>query len=157
MIKSLSTSGQSLPMGHTINLVSYPFRAIDYEVPTTSCGYVYLIQSRNPNMNHITYIGETKYLKQRIKEHNDLRGSDSTSNTMMLPWALICFITGFDAETIFSPRQVEQLWKVERDKLKQQYKRCLTVEETCNIGKILVTQQKSDSDLRFVQCCLFDT
>jgi predicted GIY-YIG superfamily endonuclease len=158
LLKSLSvSSGHSLPMAHAIDIELYPFRAIDYDVPTSSCGCVYLIQSRNPTMNHVTYIGETKNLKRRIKEHNDLRGSDSTSNVVMLPWALICFITGFDAGSIVSPRQIEQLWKVERDKLKQQYKRCLTVEETCNIGRILVTQKGFNSDLRFVQCCLFDT
>lgn len=157
MLTTLSTKRQNTEDLQTLNLNLYPYRAIDFEIPSNSCGFVYLLQSLSPYMHQPTYIGETKNLIRRTREHNQLRGSKSTNNPLLLPWALICFITGFNSVSNSVRKQYEQLWKIERDKLKTRYKRDISVEETCNLAKLVIQKYKSDEELRYIQCCSFNT
>ena len=151
MFKTLSCGceNDNIP---TFNLDFYPFRAIDFELPDNARGFVYLLKSLSPHIQHITYIGETNNINRRIREHNQLRGSNSTNNALLLPWALVCFITGFNSTSKTIRKKVEQMWKNERDNLKRHYSRNLSLQEICNAGKKVISQC-TDEDLRLIQCC----
>ncbi len=136
----------------TFNLNLYPFRTIDFEIPVNSSGFVYLIQSRNAQMNFPTYIGETQNIVRRLRDHNQLRGSKSTRNPLLLPWALIAFVTGFETNSKAIRRNVEKQWKIERNKLTKKNRCPLSIKETCNIAKNLVNTN-SKNNLRLIICC----
>lgn len=156
MLTTLSNTASESRLLSSMNLDLFPFRTIDFEIPTNSSGYVYLLQSRNPLMNFQTYIGETKNLVCRVRQHNQLRGSNSTRNPLLLPLALICFITGFSGSTSSTSRKsIEQQWKIERDRMKIRYNRPLTIEEVINIARTMI-QQRHDEDLRLIICCSFN-
>ncbi len=155
LLRTLSTKICDLSHMQTLNLSLYPYRALDYDMPSTSCGFVYLLQSLSPYMDHSTYIGETNNLIRRVREHNQLRGSNSTKNPLLLPWGLVCFVTGFSSTCSRTRKVFEMLWKVERDKQKQFHKRNLSIDEICNVAKTLITKYKGE-ELRFIQCCSYN-
>ena len=152
MLQTLTSSDQTAGDVPTLNLQFYPYRAIDFELPDKSSGFVYLLKSLNPYFQHITYIGETNNIKRRVRQHNQLCGSKSTNNPLLLPWALVCFITGFTSSSSTVRKKIEQMWKNERDNLKNTFNRNLSLEEICNAGKSTV-QKYNEEDLRFIQCC----
>lgn len=156
MLKTLSTKSNNYDSIQSLNLNLYPYRAIDFEIPSNSCGFVYLLQSLSPYMQHSTYIGETNNLIRRVREHNQLRGSKSTNNPLLLPWALVCFITGFKSNSDSVQKLFELSWKIERDNFKTRYKRILSTEEICNISKRIM-QMFRNEELRYIQCCTFNT
>ncbi len=155
MLSALVTENENTHKIQTLSLNMYPYRILDFIIPVDSCGYVYLLLSLNPYMSHSTYIGETTNLNRRLNEHNQLRGSNSTSNPLLLPWALVCFVTGFTSISRSIRKQFEQSWKIERDKLKLYYKRTLSIKEICNVAKHII-QRYNNKELRLVQCLSFD-
>jgi predicted GIY-YIG superfamily endonuclease len=156
MLTVLSTCEENIVHTKSLNLKFYPYRAIDFEIPYNTCGYVYLIKSLSPYMQQTTYIGETNNIVRRIQEHNKLRGSNSTNNALLLPWALVCFVTGFSLSSSTVRKQFEQLWKIERNNLKNRYRRNLSLQEMCNAGKLVMEKYKNE-ELRFIECCSFES
>ena len=155
MLKTLSSQDNHFQWLQTLNLNLYPYRPIDFDIPSESCGFVYLLKSLSPYMHQTTYIGETKNIVKRVRQHNQLRGSKSTNNPLLLPWGLVAFITGFSLNTSLVRKQFERLWKVKRDEIKNRYNRCLTIEEMCKCAK-LVMETYPTEELRYIQCCSFD-
>jgi predicted GIY-YIG superfamily endonuclease len=90
----------------------HPFCPLDVSQPNDSSGYCYILVSlRN---SKTTYIGQTKKLVQRLKEHNSGYGSQGTSDPHLRPWALLAYVTGFDGN-VTSMLAFERQWKVRRD------------------------------------------
>ena len=76
----------------------HPFCPLDVSQPNDSSGYCYILVSLKDSKS--TYIGQTKKLVQRLKEHNSGFGSQGTSDPRLRPWALLAYVTGFDGNVL---------------------------------------------------------
>ena len=86
-----------------------PYNVRNTIVPTTSNGFVYILMSlRDLNT---TYIGQTKDLMTRIRQHNSGIGAFVTANPRLRPWQIIGFLTGFEENSKHERMQIEQLWQ----------------------------------------------
>lgn len=90
----------------------YPFRICDMPIPECNTGFVYMLISLRNHKN--TYIGETKCLNTRIKQHNSGYGSLSTAVDSLRPFAIFSYICGFDGRRSLR-LDVERRWKQMRD------------------------------------------
>ena len=88
----------SRPPVRQIRLELHPFLPLYRELPTTTCGYVYLIASI-PYSNKC-YIGQCDDLKRALREHNTGHGPLETRSTTLHPWGVFGFVCGFDREVI---------------------------------------------------------
>ena len=90
----------------------YPFRICDMPIPQCNTGFVYmLISVRNKKA---IYIGETKCLRTRLRQHNSGNGSYSTAVESLCPYAVFAYVCGFDGNRTIRLR-IEELWKRNRD------------------------------------------
>lgn len=90
------------------SFTSYPFRMRDVNLPICNTGYVYLLVSTKDHNQ--TYIGQTKHIQTRLKQHNSGYGSTYTAALKYRPWFLISFICGFD-NNLNQMLYVESRWK----------------------------------------------
>ena len=95
----------------------YPFRICDITIPQCNTGFVYmLISIRNKKA---IYIGETKCLRTRLRQHNSGHGSHSTDVESLRPFRVFAYVCGFDGNSKIRLK-LEELWKRNRDqKLRQ--------------------------------------
>ena len=92
---------------------SFPYRICDIQLPTCRTGFVYyLISCRDPFISYIT----TKFISQRLNQHNSGYGSEGTSPLELRPYAVFAYICGFDGNRQLR-YHVEREWKVKRDRL----------------------------------------
>ena len=92
---------------------NFPFRICDLPLPNCNTGFVYfLVSIKNPSF---TYIGQTKCISRRLRQHNSGYGSNSTTPLSLRPYACLAYITGFDAEQKRIRERVEEAWKKKRD------------------------------------------
>jgi predicted GIY-YIG superfamily endonuclease len=75
---------------------SHPFLPIYRELPSSSCGYVYMIASTSKPGKF--FIGETDDLKRCLRNHNTGYGSVETMDTSCHPWGVFAFIVGFESD-----------------------------------------------------------
>ena len=86
----------------------YPFRICDQSLPQCNTGFVYMLTSIRRQT--YSYIGETKCLRTRLREHNSGYGSSSTEPSYLRPFAVTAYICGFNGlETL--RLFVEDKWK----------------------------------------------
>ena len=71
----------------------YPFTISNIPIPMDRDGYVYVLVSVRDTQE--IYIGSTVELAVRFKSHNDGKGSTSTNDYLLRPWALAGYICGF--------------------------------------------------------------
>jgi predicted GIY-YIG superfamily endonuclease len=133
-----------------------PLRHLPYNVrntiiPTDSHGFVYLLLSFQDH--NTSYIGQTKNLIKRIREHNSGIGALVTANPNLRPWHIIAFITGFDLNEKQERCALEQLWQSRRN---WKGKSCLNPLEILEVGRRLVEEKNeawnNNNKLKFVQC-----
>ena len=95
----------------------YPFRICDMPIPQCNTGFVYmLISIRNKKA---IYIGETKCLQTRLKQHNSGNGSQTTAVQSLRPYGVFAYVCGFDGNRDLRLK-VEEMWKRNKDtKLRQ--------------------------------------
>jgi hypothetical protein len=86
------------PLVRQIRLETHPFLPLYRELPTTTCGYVYLIVSIPYPRK--CYIGQCDNLKKALREHNTGHGPEETRSTTLHPWGVFGFVCGFDHEVI---------------------------------------------------------
>ena len=92
---------------------NFPFRICDLPLPNCNTGFVYFLTSiKNPSF---TYIGQTKCISRRLRQHNSGYGSDSTTPLPLRPYACLAYIAGFNAEQKRIREHVEESWKRKRD------------------------------------------
>ena len=80
----------------TIQLKMHPYLPLYRELPTASCGYVYLLASLVSCKHH--YIDETLDLKKCLRLHNIGCGPEETRNTLLHPWGVFAFVCGFEQD-----------------------------------------------------------
>ena len=64
------------------------------------------------------YIGETKNIVERLKQHNQGIGSITTAPEHLCPWALAGYVCGFQGHRELR-LSIEQRWKIERDRIQR--------------------------------------
>ena len=91
---------------------SFPFRIRDISLPQCNTGYVYMLISVKDTS--FSYIGKTKSIRNRIRQHNSGVGLVATEPLHLRPYALFAYICGFDSKNdiIF---YMERVWKERRD------------------------------------------
>ena len=101
---------------------TFPFELSSVSLPNDSTGFVYfLISLKDPNF---TYIGETRNIAHRLRQHNSGYGCSATSSSTRRPFAVFAYICGFNGD---KRRQqfVEQKWKETRDNLRSNNIHCV--------------------------------
>jgi hypothetical protein len=92
----------------------HPFLPVYREVPTTNCGYSYMLCSISRSAP--IYIGDCNDLKSELRKHNTGYGTPFTNNTALHPWGLYVFVYGFDETTENNSRLMRatfnDLWRV---------------------------------------------
>jgi predicted GIY-YIG superfamily endonuclease len=106
------TSPRNLRDVPVLDQNQHPFCPLDVSQPNDCSGYCYILVSLKDSKS--TYIGQTKKLVVRLKEHNSGYGSQGTSDPRLRPWALLAYVTGFDGN-VSSMLAFERQWKVRRD------------------------------------------
>ena len=148
----IASTGLDKSIDHTISLEDHPFRLKDIPLPqdTTGCCYL-LVSCPQPT---VTYIGQTKNLPERLRQHNSGCGSNQTQSAMLCPWALFGYVVGFGGSTE-KLRHFEKAWQNMREQEKLRMRRNLSSAEvaSCATKLIHIYQTANDSSLayRYVQ------
>ena len=109
----ISNSRDRIPV---FNHQDCPFRLCDMPLPQCGTGFVYmLVRIRDISF---CYIGETKSLSRRLREHDSGCGSHSTAHISLRSFALFAYVCGFDGNVQLFERE----WKKMRD---EEFKRCV--------------------------------
>lgn len=99
----LSLDILSNPVVREIQLNLHPFMPFYRELPSASCGYVYLLCSMTDCLK--CFIGETDNMKKSLREHNTGYGAPKTKPTALHPWGVFSFVCGFDCQDNDAGRQ----------------------------------------------------
>jgi predicted GIY-YIG superfamily endonuclease len=146
--RSNNRSQQQYTIDHSKSI----FRPRDVSIPTHDLGYVYLLVSTR-DMSTI-YIGSTKNLPKRWRQHNSGFGAKQTRAIRLRPWAILAYIVGFDGrETLY--REVENRWIAEKQDMIADHNVNVTVQTIHNKGKDIVQMYNNNNaacKLRFVSC-----
>jgi hypothetical protein len=84
----------SHPLIRQISLQLHPFKPLYREIPTASCGYVYLLASIPKPRK--CYVEGTDSLKIVLRRHNTGNGAEETKSTNLHPWGVYAFVCGFE-------------------------------------------------------------
>ena len=128
----------------SINLtVRHPYCAANVEVPNNSSGFCYLLASTARGVEgRVTYIGQTRNLVARFKNHKLGAGPSATADPGLKPWAMLAYISGFEGAGQAQRMYLERLWQVARDRTNRRRRRQnmspLTADEIADLGKRLV-------------------
>ena len=139
------SSSNNVPL---VDMTLHPFHIMDVELPQDNSGFVYILVSVKDRKT--TYIGQTKNLVRRLKQHNSGFGSSSTADEFLRPWALLAYVAGFDAST-HSLLVFETAWKRKRDHALQ-CQHSLCPEQIAKLAIPLI-ESLSTTELRLVMCC----
>ena len=113
---------------------TFPFRIRDSQIPQCNTGFVYmLISLRNKKA---LYIGETKCLRTRLKQHNSGSGADFTSIESLRPYAVFSYICGFEDNKRLR-LEIEHSWKTIRDFELHQNPSCCPKQIARSIGPVI--------------------
>ena len=133
---------------------SFPFRIVDVSLSQCNTGYVYMLISLKDK--NFSYIGKTKSIRQRIRQHNSGIGSVATEPLHLRPYALFAYICGFNSK-IAILSYVERKWKEKRDDLRENGENNIQAWAHCGNEIIENMDEESfgvkPSDLKLI--CLF--
>jgi hypothetical protein len=148
LLRQLCNSGPGPGQTYTIDALSI-YRPKDIVLPTHELGYVYMLVSTK--QLSCVYIGSTKSLVKRWRQHNTGYGANQTRAIQLRPWAILAFIVGFDGNDQ-NYIQVEENWIARKQT--QVRNGVATVESIHNIGKevTLDFNEAHAAMLRFVSC-----
>ena len=88
---------------------TYPFRTCDIPLPSDDTGFVYMIVSVRDVTR--TYVGETKNIDTRFKQHNSGYGAVGTADPMYRPYCMAGYICGMSHVTPSGRMALERRWK----------------------------------------------
>ena len=118
-------------------------RPNDIPLPEAGNGCCYLLVSTR-NL-HYTYIGQTiRALATRINEHNSGCGSSQTRSPVLMPWGLLAFVTGFNADRE-ALKYFEQIWEEKRLSLFLRQVGEISAEQIIALGTNLMSTQPFDT------------
>ncbi len=131
----------------------HPFCPADVEIPSDISGFCYILISLQDMTS--TYIGETRNLIRRLREHNSGLGSKQTASQFKRPWALLAYVVGFDSDDI-SRQNFEREWEVLRDNVRLQRGPMLSPMGTAELALNIIQRRSRDTNhkeqLRYVKC-----
>ena len=87
----------------------FPFRTCDIPLPNDDTGFVYMLISVRDVSR--TYVGQTKNIDRRFKEHNSGYGAEGTANTFYRPYCMGGYICGMANVTPRGRIALERRWK----------------------------------------------
>ena len=88
---------------------TYPFRTCDQPLPKGESGYVYILVSvKDPTR---TYVGQTKNIDRRLKEHNRGFGAKGTMDASYLPYCVAGYIGKMGHVSKRGRENLEAKWK----------------------------------------------
>ena len=139
------------PVPPVLTLTHHPFRPIDVPLPADRTGFCYLLVSlREPDA---WYIGETVRLGERLNQHNTgIGGAIQTKSLHLRPWALLCFVTGFQGDKN-RRKEFESTWQVDSKNSRNWTGRNPSPQDVVDIGVRLIDRYNASStscDLRMV-------
>jgi predicted GIY-YIG superfamily endonuclease len=103
---SPSPGHQLLSSGQAhLSQVSF-FRPCDAIIGQTKCVYL-LVSTRDTSFS---YIGQTENMGRRLVQHNSGNGATVTSNPVLMPWAVMAYVVGFQFK--HERLKFEALWKI---------------------------------------------
>ncbi len=122
------------------------YRPCDAVVGDTACVYV-LVSTRDTNY---CYIGQTDNMGLRLSDHNSGNGASGTSHTILMPWAIGAYITGFQSKR--KRESFEALWKVAG-----RNRGASSLQSFIHVATTLISQENSNmppsqSKLRLITC-----
>jgi hypothetical protein len=94
---------------------NYPYKLWSAVLPSDSTGYIYILISKNNE--DFTYIGETKNLRQRFRQHQSGHGAFGTSNPADKPFYVAAYITGLAHYDTNQRMSLERDWRIHRNNL----------------------------------------
>jgi len=129
-------------------LLYLPYNLRQEIIPVSLNGYVYCIMSLRTWSD--TYIGTTKDLKKRVRQHKSGTGALATRNPNLTPWVCIGFVVGFP-DNKNTRLSFEQSWQETRI---YRGRHTLDPIQVLRIGIELVDQYNCQSDIKltFIQC-----
>jgi len=98
------TSGDVLDMSEV-----YPYRISDISLPDDESGFVYFLVSVKDCGR--TYVGQTKNISRRLKEHNKGWGAMGTAEPQYRPYAVAAYMCGMPHIDKRGRESLEQRWK----------------------------------------------
>jgi hypothetical protein len=97
-LSELNVAGrQNIYQARHIVMDAHPFLPVYREVPSTICGYSYMLCSISCSAP--IYIGDCDDLKSELRKHNTGYGTAHTNNTALHPWGIYVFVYGFNEKT----------------------------------------------------------
>lgn len=123
------------------------FRPCDAVIVNTAAVYL-LISLRD---THYTYIGQTKTLRKRLKEHNQGIGSIPTSDPALRPWGLYAYIVGFHNQG--ERLQFEKTWQLKSRKDRTNQILLADAEDVLHLGENLIDiWRRKGRSLQMIRC-----
>lgn len=116
IVKKLAVTSPDLALdggdmnARSINIVEhFPWRVVDFDLPTSCTGYVYMLMSSADA--DVIYVGQTgRNLPIRLKEHNTGVGAVATAPFALRPWSVVAFITNLGHEDRSGRQRLESRW-----------------------------------------------
>ena len=137
-----------------INQHAHPLRRIDIDIPQDTSGFVYLLVSLKDRKS--TYVGETKNMILRLKQHNSGFGAKSTSNPSLRPWALMGYIVGFEGKSPgLNRKYYEKCWQQRLGKLTRDKRRLLTPDDVADQAVLLIKETHMQDVLKYIEHSTF--
>ena len=121
---------------------SFPFRIKDIPIAQCNTGFVYMLISLRKTMS--IYIGMTKCLNTRLRQHNSGSGSHFTSVESLRPFSVFSYICGFDGNRELMLK-LEKTWKTRRDFELNQNPLCGPKQIARSIGPVI--QRMNNTEL----------
>ena len=138
----------------------HPCRPIDCSLPQDSSGYAYILASVSKGyVGKVTYIGQTKDLAKRYRQHLNGTATDQTADPKLRPWVMLAYVSGFEGCSKAGRMFFEALWQGARNDRTAQRGVPLTADQVADVGRVLVDEGRykkcielQDKQLRFHRC-----
>lgn len=130
-----------------LNQYNHYLRIRDVPLPSDNTGYVYILIS---TVNLVsTYIGSTANLVERLKDHNSGYGGRQTAPSSLRPWAILAYVTGFDADEA-SYKTFETLWLAAKNRYVTDPTLQPSVQGVVELANDILQEEEWEHDLKLI-------
>ena len=131
------------------NMTNRIYTPATVSLPTDNTGQVYLLVSCLDT--NFVYIGSTRSIIKRLREHNSGFGSNQTAPPSLRPWGLLAYVNGFDGD-----RQARLAFENKWIQAKENYLSDTTIfhstEGILNLGMSTIQKFNTKFHLRLIRC-----